>query len=180
MGIFDNIDLEDANKVKDRRVFVRFASGRTKAEIVQTGAMKSFKNKQPYFLADFRVIETSDPTLSPGDIVNYSKSPLTEWGLKEVRNLLVAASGLQPGNPDDQDIIDGLDWAAAIRRASNHPNALAGATLFVDAEPTTSDMNRPYVKLTFSTTSENRQGRLNATREQREADSQTPAKAASA
>lgn len=163
MGLFDNVDLGGINDVKDKQTFVRFGQGVTKAEIIKTGAHKSFKTKQPAFTVDFRVLETTDPNLKPGDVVSYYKSPLTEWGLKEVRNFLVAAAGLIPGQAEDQEIIDAADWQAALRTASNNASVLAGSVVTVTGEKATAKgSGHDYTKLSFAATRETRDRRIAA------------------
>ena len=160
MGIFDGVDLSDANKIKDKQVFIRFGSGTTKCEVLQTSAMRTFHGKTPLYLIDFKVLETDDPELSVGDVVNFSQNPTTAWGLKTVRNFLVAAAGLIPGNPDDQPLIDGEDWEAAIRKTSNNPSSLKGETVVVTTQKATSRAEKTYTKASFATTPETRQRRL--------------------
>lgn len=162
MGLFDNLDLESANTMKDSQTFVRFGVGTHKAEIVKTGAHKTFKTKTPLFVTDFKVLETTDPQLEVGSVVNYSDSPLQEWSLKRIRQLLVAGAGLQPGQPEDDEIIKSTDWAAAIRSATNQEKILAGATVIVTGVGVKTNAGKDYVRVSFATTPENRAKRLAA------------------
>lgn len=160
MGIFDGVDLDGANTIKDRQVFIRFGNGRSKCEVLKTGAMRTFKGKNPLFLVDFKVLETDDPDLSPGDVVNFSQNPTTEWGLKTTRNFCVAAAGLLPGNPEDQPVIDSIDWAKAIRDTSNNPDCLKGHTVFVDSQKAVSKADNTYSKVSFTASTDQRQKRI--------------------
>ena len=156
MGLFDTLDLDEADKIKDKQVFIRFGNGRSKCEVVQTGAMRTFKGKLPLFLMDFKVLETNDPDLKPGDIVNFSQNPTTEWGLKTSRNFCVAAAGLLPGNPDDQPLIDKEKWGDAIKKASNNPRLLTGRIVIVDSQKAVSRSDNEYSKVTFTASPETR------------------------
>jgi hypothetical protein len=160
VGIFDSLDLDDANKIKDKQVFIRFGNGTTKCEVLSTGAMRTFKSKAPLFLMDFKVLETTDPELNPGDVVNFSQNPTTEWGLKTSRNFCVAAAGLLPGNPDDQPLIDKEHWGNAIKQASNNPKLLAGAIVIAESQKAVSRNDNSYSKVTFTASPETRAKRI--------------------
>jgi hypothetical protein len=143
---------------------VRFGEGTSKCEVIKTGAMRTYKTKQALYLVDFKILETTDKELSVGDVVNYSKSPLSDWGAREIRNFLVAAAGLIPGQVDDQPLIDNEDWAAAIRSSSNNPAQVAGSIVTVVGAKATSGAGNAYVKLAFAATSETRMKRIAASK----------------
>lgn len=158
MGIFDQVDLE-INKVKDKQVFVRFKSGVSTAKVVETGAMRTFKGKNPMYTVKFEVVSTTDPDLQAGTIVDYAKNPVTDWGVKEVRAFLVAACGFQPGLDDEK--IAATDWLKVLRDTSNSPKLLTGSVVEINAQGAVGqDSGRAYTKLSFTTTPATRSKRL--------------------
>jgi hypothetical protein len=162
-GIFQNLDLSEANKMQDKRVFLRFTPGTHVCSIEKTGSHLIFRTKSPLFVADLKLISSSDPKLEIGTTLSYSDSPLQTWSLQRIRQLLIAGAGLQPGQPDDDEIIKSTDWAKAIRDAANNPSMLAGATIAVTGFTAKTKAGEDYTRLSFATTPENRSKRIKLT-----------------
>lgn len=159
-GIFDGIDLDSANSFKEKQTFVRFTKGEHVCEVVRTGAHRTYRGKIPLFIADLKVLSSADTALPQGTIVNYSDSPLEEWSLRRIRQLLIAAGGLQPGQADDDALIASTDWSSAIRGATNNPSLVAGAQIIVTGEEVKKKNGDPYVRVSFATTAANRAKRV--------------------
>jgi hypothetical protein len=114
MGLFANIGLNRVAISGGGGVYLE--PGEYLLEIETLKSVKT-RSKGPMFVADFKVLESTNETRPAGTRANYTVLTDLDWGPANLKEFLVAASGLDPFSPADATKVAAENWDAMLEAA---------------------------------------------------------------
>jgi hypothetical protein len=129
MGIFEGADFSKARSLSGGNFIDE--PGEHEFEISNVKGFLTRK-KVPAFSADFRVIKSDNPALTPGTVKNFVALSDDDFFASKVREFLIAATGRVDGL--DNEEIAKTDWLKVLEAVCTNPKSLIGKKINASAQ----------------------------------------------
>lgn len=135
-GLFSGTDL-NAAKVIGGGVYI--LAGDYTMEIEGLKVIRT-RGKGPMFVADFKILESTCPERPAGSRCNHTVLIEKDWGPTNLKEFLVAASGLDSYSSKDGPLVDKENWNAILERSLSDEAPYVG--LKIKCTATTQDKKK--------------------------------------
>lgn len=115
MGVFGDVKINSA-KISGGGVYI--LPGEYVFEIEAFKVIKT-RGKGPMFVAEFKVLETTNPERPIGSRPSFTVLVDQDWGPGNLKEFIVAASGLDPSSARDEAKVNAENWDAVLEKAIN-------------------------------------------------------------
>jgi hypothetical protein len=129
MGIFGDVDFSKARSLSGGNFIDK--EGEHELEISNCKGFLTRK-KVPAFSADFRVIKSTNPDYTPGQILNFVALSDDDFFVSKVKEFLVAATGRVDGL--DNEEIAKTEWTKVLEAVATNPKMLIGKKVNASAQ----------------------------------------------
>ena len=126
MGVFSRLNLKGAKVGNSGGNY--FTPGNYLAEVICIKGIERRGGKGVLFVMETKIVESDSEKHKVGSTANWVQDPSTDWGPGNIKECIIAVSGM---DPHGEGVEDAEDWDAVLDVACDDKNPMAGSKVRV-------------------------------------------------